>query len=82
MGFTAIINCVKKAILKLKIFFIIKNDKNTIPVPLIIEIILIVRYGSLKTVFKEENKTGPPIGAFGTLTFSLSPNRICSPAKK
>ena len=46
LGFTATINCVKKAILKLKIFFIIKNDKNTIPVPLISEIILIVRYGS------------------------------------
>jgi len=66
------INCVKKAILKLKIFFIIKNDKNTIAVPLNSEIILIVRNGSWKTVFKEENKTGPPIGAFGTHTFSLT----------
>ena len=27
-------------------------------------------FGAMYADFKEENKTGPPIGAFGTFTFS------------
>ena len=46
MGFIAINSWLNNAILKPKIFFIIKKDKNTIPLPLRSEIIFIVMYGS------------------------------------
>ena len=77
---TAKNNCVTSATFLSKRFFVIKYERNTIPVPLISEIIFPAVNASPSRLPRVAWRSGPPIGPPAIPRFSALPFKISSPA--